>query len=187
MNSTIKLGGLLIVLAAMIFAWSFVPLYRGDPLEPVFRVPGGFRAHTEEAGRYHLWNHYLTFHEGKQLAFNPKFPADWQVSVRDAEGNRLEFVRDESPLWRIGNHAKASIGYIDAEGASEIQVMVNGERGGDRVLSFSQADLRQDLVTALGSFGIAAVLALVGLLTVIWGLFRRARVPPFATLVESPT
>ncbi len=181
MKSMQKFSLAMFFLAFVSFVWTFYELNRGAGHEPQFEVPGTFRSSADQPGRYYVWDNHLTMFEGTKIQRDEKFPEELEIIIRDAAGNPVEFVADTSKSWRIGNHDKSSVGYIDAKVPGEFEIEVRGDAE-TRILSFSQPDLFKELRSALMGFAVAAVFALVGAIAMLLSIFRRARRPaPTAT------
>ena len=174
---TVATGGSLVLIGIIVFALTIFSLNRGDSSEAQFMVPATFRVETKESGRYWLWDNYRTTFEGQKFQRNRSFPADLEVNIRDSGGVLLEFVRDDSKGWNVGNHSKAGIGYVDIQAIGEVSIEVLGSSDDERVLSFSKSELLQALGRTFLFLGVSVVSGLLGFPILIWGfaklVFRR--------------
>lgn len=151
-------------------------LVRGTSLVEQAKVPGTLQAKVEEAGRYYLWDNHWTIFEGERIQYPADCPADAKITVQDSTGQDLQFVPDSSEGWSIGNSGKTSIGYVDLPGSAELRIEV-GAVGRDRVVSFSNTTVQDELWRKLGGFGVGILVGLIGLPIVIWGFIARLRRP----------
>ena len=164
--------GAILLLAAFISLTSTVSaLIRGKAHAPLFAVPGSFKAETQEDGQYYVWNHYKVFFEGESIKRNKKFPNGLTISVQDSKGTELPFTLDDDKSWGIGNHAKTSIGYVEAKGNKTIQISVTGSSKQNAILSFAPADVGNDLWISFRGLLITVIGALLGLPLLLWALF----------------
>ncbi len=162
-------GLLLLIGGFVIFGWTFSALNRGVSLSDQFVASGKVTVNVESAGRFYVWDNYVTWFDGKKIRHASAFPDDVKITVRSASGKSLKFESNTDESWSIGNHAKKSVGYVDIETPDELTFEVTGGNG-ERVLSFAKADMAGELQEKLGGFGWAALMGVLGLPLVIWGL-----------------
>ncbi len=170
----LSLGLLLIIGAFVLVVSSFSSLHQGKSLQEQFPASGSFKVSASDGGRYYLWDNYVTQFEGQRFRHSSKIPKDIQFTVTDSDGSKIDFISDTSRSWSIGNHAKKSIGYLDSQSPGEWTIHVSGGDG-TRVLSFSKADMKGELIRKLGGFGVALVFGLAGFVSGAWGLFGLLR------------
>ncbi|MEM8680780.1 MAG: hypothetical protein AAGF97_15635, partial [Planctomycetota bacterium] len=167
--------GFTLVLAGVCICFvTFVSLIRGASLDPQTQVPGAVSAKLREPGRHYLWDNHWTVFRGKRWQYPADTPDNAKIVVRDAAGQEVEFVRDTSQNWSIGNNEKTSIGYVEVMEPTLLTLEVDGI-GRERIVSVSNRTMQQDLVRRLGGFGVGVVVGLGGLLTLLVGLILRGR------------
>lgn len=166
-------GTAVVVGSAVTFFITLSSLIRGVPLDPLFAASGTIETRTADGDRYYLWDNHLTMFEGRKVHHSSDFPDDIQISIRERDGEKLDFIRDEGHGWRIGNHAKTSVGYIGSSKPSDIIIQIQGGSG-DRVLSFAKANELHDVWRKLRGFAFAAIAFVLGLPIVLWGLIVRS-------------
>lgn len=162
-------GAVLLIGGILIGIVTFGRLYLGTSLYPQYAASGSFTVQTVDAGRYYLWDNYVTWFEGGKVRNDKGFPEEVGLVVRDSQGKELELFPDSEQSWGIGNHAKSSIGYVQTSGSGQLTIDVQGGDG-KRVLSFGKADLKNELWRKLGGFAYAAFGILLGLPITLWGL-----------------
>jgi hypothetical protein len=168
------IGTAVVAGAAVTFFVTLSSLIRGASLDPQFAAPGKTEIRTEDGDRYYLWDNHLTMFGGRKIENSSDFPDDIQISIRDKKGGELEFIRDDGHGWRIGNHAKTSVGYVDLRKPSDITIQTQG--GGEgRVMSFAKASEHHEVWRKLRGFAFAAIAFVVGLPIAFWGLIVRSR------------
>ena len=169
-------GLILIFVGVAIFAWTLIRLIGGAALDPQTKVPGTVRANIDGAGRYYLWDNHWTTFEGERFKYAADCPDDVSVTAKDANNAKLDFVRDSSQNWSIGNHSKTSIGYLDVPAATTIQIDIENA-GRERIVTVSNRTMKQELWSRLGGFGIGIVVSAVGLVVCLLGFALRPRKP----------
>lgn len=170
-GKTRMFGVALILVALTIFGGTFRSLYQGESNESQFKVPGTFQARAEP-GRTYVWNNHTTMFEGQAFRSDREFPAEFEITVRDANGDPLKFVQDNTESYNVGNHAKTSVGYVESDKAIGVEIEVQGDHQ-ERVLSFSKSGTRQVMGTTFTTLGSAALIALAGLALLLFGLAKR--------------
>lgn len=167
--------GIAIVIAGIaIFGFTLARLISGAAVEEQTKVPGAVSAEAKEAGRYFLWDNHRTTFEGERLEYSAKLAEDAEIVVRDSERNQLDFVRDASSSWSIGNNSKVSIGYVDVVKPTKLQFEIK-QLARDRIVSVSNRSMKDELWARLGGLGIGLAVGLVGVLTTLIGLLTRRR------------
>jgi hypothetical protein len=173
-SKRLVIGAVMAIGACGTFFITLSSLVRGVSLDPLSATPGTFETRTEESGRYYLWDNHLTMFDGRKVQNSSDFPDDIQISIREKDGKQLVFIRDDGHGWRIGNHAKSSVGYVDSLKPSDIVVQTQGGSE-ERVLSFAKAKEGQEVWRKLRGFAFAAIAFVLGLPIVFWGLMVRSR------------
>ena len=167
-------GIILLTVALIIFVVSAAALLQGRSLVPQFMAPGEQQIDVSETGRYFLWDNYRTWHDGEAVTRSAQFPSTFSIKAFAAGGRELRFTPDRSHSWSIGNHAKRSVGYLDLPETGPVTIKVAGDAK-TRIVSLAKADMKKELWQKLGGFGLAVIIAIVGLPFLLWGLSARVR------------
>ena len=169
--AVVWIGCGLLVIAVFSFGSTFASLVRGEAHEEQFSVPGTHQLATQTPGDYYLWNHWKTVYEGEKIKRTRKFPSNLSVVIRNSDGLKVPFKQDGEQSWSIGNHAKASIGYIKSPGNKSYTIEVTGNSSPNFILSFSQSLIRNNLWIAFRGFVVALAAGLLVILLLLWGVF----------------
>ena len=165
----------LVILGTAIFAFTMARLVTGTALDPQTKVPGKVVAEIDTPGRYYLWDNHWTTFDGERVQHAADFPETAKILAHDASGAQLEFVQDASQNWSIGNNGKTSIGYIDIASPTTIHFDIE-DIGRERIVTVSDATMKQELWSRLGGLGIGLIMGLVGVPIGLFGLLFRRRV-----------
>ncbi len=139
-----------------------------------FKVPGKVETTIEKPGRYYLWDDFQTLYEGKSYNRSENLPDGIEIRIQDASGHQLQLSADTSISAHINSIAKKSIGYVEITHPETIQIQISGGNE-DRIFSFSQLGLRKILYSVIGGMGLSVLLAMMGVIAVIWGIIKLAR------------
>ncbi len=173
-SKRIILGLALLIGGGTVGVMTFSRLYRGDALDPLHAATGEFQVSVDQPGRYYIWDHTLTHHEGETIRQQDDFPEGVSFAFLNSGGQPLDFQPDTGESWSIGNHVKASVGYVDITKPGNITAVVKGGNG-ERLVSFSPANMAGELWQKLGGFAWAAGGILLGGPALLWGLIGSIR------------
>ena len=112
--------------------------------------------------------------DGDRIQYAADCPDDVNVKVRDGDGAELEFVRDASESWSIGNNEKTSIGYVDVPTPTTVHLEINNA-GRDRIVTVSNRTMKQELWARLGGFGVGLGVSAIGVPLCLIGLLLGRR------------
>ena len=152
----------------------------GSAPEKRFEAPGGVEFQAGEAGSYYLWHHYDVEYEGQTFHDASGLPDGLTYSVKNQDGDELQFILDESMYFHGMSDAKQSIGYVELSAPQTLMIQVSGECP-PTVLSVSIVHPFKVLASILLSFVAAAVCGLLGLSFASWGIIRMCtakKLPP---------
>lgn len=175
--SATRVGVVFIFAGIAIIAYTLSQLAGGAALDRQTKVPGTVTAELNEPGRYYIWDNHWTKFEGERVKYSSDWPNNAKVAVRETEGRELEFIPDRSLSWSIGNNGKTSIGYIEIDTPSSIELDID-DVGNGRIVSVSNRTMKQELWKRLGGFGIGLITAGIGAIVCILGVFKRPRKMP---------
>lgn len=167
-------GIILLGIAFIVFLVSAASLLQGRSLAPQFTVPGEHQIEVSEPGRYFLWDNYRTWHDGATVTRSAQFPSAFSIKASGSGGAEISFTPDRSHSWSIGNHAKRSIGFLDIPETDTLTIEVTGDTD-TRIVSLAKADMKKELWLKLGGFGLALIIAIIGIPLLLWGLSTRIR------------
>ncbi len=175
MKTSALIGAGLIVVALSSCVYTVSGLNQGRDGALQFQVPGHQDVTLASSGRYYLWHHYKTRFEGRAHKRTRKLPEDLAIEISESDGSKLQLGWDDQVSWQIGNHGKKSICYVDIASPDVVRVDVESETDSPLVVSLETADLKGDLIRALGGLGVALVAGLIGVPMFLWGLFSRKK------------
>jgi hypothetical protein len=173
---TIIAGAILFVLGAFVVPLAIIlPLIFGDSNEIQFKVPGSTQIVIEEPGRYYMWNDYQTVFYGKSYNRSESIPDGIEIRIMNAStGELFDFVSDTSISSSRGSSSKNTIGYIEVQSPSTVEVEVAGGEE-ERVFSFSESNLLKMFGLILGGSILAVIIGITGFGITIWGIVKLMR------------
>jgi len=173
---TIIAGAILFVLGAFVVPLAIIlPLILGDSNEIQFIVPGSTQIVIEEPGRYYMWNDYQTVFNGKSYNRSESIPDGIQIIITNTgTGEILDFVSDTSISSSRGSSSKNTLGYIEVQSPSTVDIEVFGGEE-KRVFSFSESNLLKMFGLIFGGSIVAVIFGVTGFGITIWGIVKLVR------------
>jgi hypothetical protein len=168
-------GSVLLVLGVLVVPLIVIlPLILSDRIEVQFKVPGTAEATIVEPGRYYLWNDFETVFEGNTYKRSKKIPDGYEIRIKDAKGELLEFVANASMTSSGAKGSKKSIGYVEVTEAGPLAIEVSG---GDeeRIFSFGPSLILKILGLVFGGVGAAMLFGAAGFVVIILGIVKLAK------------
>ncbi|MFC5049705.1 hypothetical protein ACFPK9_03620 [Rubritalea spongiae] len=168
--------GILLILGGFISdAIQFIKLFKKDPNEVIFEVPGSATFSAPKAGKYTLWHHYETLHQGEIIRNEELLPNGTRISISDESENPIPLTSDMSSSSSTGNYSKVSIGSITLDSPQTINILVSSDNE-KRILSMSENSFLKHFLTL---FIVTFFTFIPGIGLVIWGmLIKSPSTPP---------
>ncbi|HEY4414965.1 MAG TPA: hypothetical protein VGO57_04655 [Verrucomicrobiae bacterium] len=172
---TIIGGAGLFLFGAFVVPLLFIlPLILGKSDETQFKVPGTREVTVKKPGRYYLWNDYQVVFDGKSYDRSKNIPDGMEIHVQDVSGAPLTLISSTSITISDNGSAQNSIGYVEIKNAGPVKITVTGG-GEDRIFSFKPSAMLKVFSLILGGLGVAGLVTIAGLATIIWGVVKLLR------------
>ena len=159
----------------------------------VFQGPGTATFTVEEAGTVKLWHDYQTFFNDETVSHEEELPTGYRFSsspVGSSAGSSAAVplvVTGTNERMTIMNTERVAVGSFALPSAGEYEVTVTAPPGESRIFSVSKGGAFQILRQFMMVFIFSFLLALIGISTLVIGIYLLASEPKKAApLTHAP-
>ena len=170
----ISLGVTLIITGCVSDVYHFYQLFKNDPNEVTFLVPGQTELEVTKAGTYTLWHDYKTIHKGIVYNSPDELEAGTSITALNSFGQSVPLIPNSGTSSSSGSHSKISIGEFEINAPTTLLIEVQGEMN-PKVFSFSETRFLKNFIAIfLSTF----VLIFPGGGLIFWGCLLKDKTAP---------
>lgn len=138
----------------------------------VIEAPGSVIFPIEEAGTVSLWHNYKDVQNGKTVNNDVELPSGYRFELKKLGSITPEtFVRSSMHTnFSSNNASKSGLGTFEVFSPGDYELTVTAPPGQIRVISLSKGAMMEGFGKILGFAGVAIVLGLLGVVTLVLGI-----------------
>ncbi len=146
-----------------------------DDLKPVTIVeaPGGTEFQVDEPGTYTLWHDYSNWHDGSFHHYDRQLPPGFTFTLTHLDSGRIApftpLGSSTTQTMNAGQRESVGLGTFQAADSGPHKLEASNPASDQRFVSLTQGSFMSSFGSFGASFGIAALLGIVGIALLIAG------------------
>ncbi|MGJ8725451.1 MAG: hypothetical protein ACSHYB_12910 [Roseibacillus sp.] len=138
----------------------------------VVEAPGSAIFEIEEAGVVSLWHNYEVFQGGKTVSNDSQLPGGYSFELRPlGSAATLPFkATGMNTNFTSPSVSKTGLGTFEVSSPGDYELTVTAPAGQNRIISLSEGTMMSGFGKIFGIVGVAIVLGLIGLVTLVLGI-----------------